>query len=923
MAMPMHSLGFIRFRGHHRLLAAVALAGLVSSLLSVPLSARAEEPVAATESNIVEINDGALASCIADQVEGGVVGELTYAQLAGLTALSCADRSIRDVGPLQFATNLVQLNLSDNAIRDLSPLASLHSLTELAVDGQRLLLPAGEHSVPTGVPAVLTIDGSTVPVTLSAASPIVGILAENLVSWTCSGEGILEWSTTAPVGNSDVSAVFSGSILQQVANGDAGLCQLQEPTTPLIQGTATLGNTLTVDPGVWEIGSALTYQWSRGDVAVTGATAATYLVTDADLGQALTATVAGAKTGYEPRTTETAPTSVISGGTLTPGTISISGTPRVGQTLTVGAGTWLPAGVNLDYQWNRNGTSIAGATGASYVLVAEDSGALITVAVSGTKPGYTPLTTTSFELTVEKLFDGQPTPTISGAPRAGQTLTVRPGTWSPSSSVLTYQWTRGGTSISGATGTTYVVLPTDVGQAIAVSVTARASGYTTVTLKTASLTIERPMAVTPVPTVTGTGRVGQTLTATTAKWWPGGVTLKYQWKRNSAPISGATGSKYTLVTADAGASITVAVSGTKSGYTAVTKTSAARVVEKLLTATPVPSVSGQGRVGQKLSAAAGSWSPAKVTLTYRWMRNGVAIAGATASTYTLTTSDAGRSITVQVTGSKSGYTPVSKTSTGKSVEKLLTATPVPTITGSAKTGKKLTAKSWTWTPSPVALSYQWQRNGASISGATSSTYVLRGADVGKSISVVVRGSKSGYTPVSKTSARTGVVAYSIAIPRDGSYIVGSGVQPGTYATTSSTRYCEWVRVSDLTGSEESLIAYGYGSGQRIVTISATDAGFASRGCGSWIRLADKAPISKSYLPGEGIFVVGTDLKPGLYRASNGSGGCYWAALSGFSGETDDIIENAITTDYQPVVRIYASDVAFEVSGCGTWTRIGD
>jgi hypothetical protein len=63
----------------------------------------------------------------------------------------------------------------------------------------------------------------------------------------------------------------------------------------------------------------------------------------------------------------------------------------------------------------------------------------------------------------------------------------------------------------------------------------------------------------------------------------------------------------------------------------------------------------------------GSWGPAPVQLAYRWKRNGVAIAGATGRTYTLTRSDAGKSVTVTVTGRKFGYTTVSKTSAARLV----------------------------------------------------------------------------------------------------------------------------------------------------------------------------------------------------------------------------------------------------------------
>ncbi|MBK7821914.1 MAG: hypothetical protein IPJ61_12775 [Tessaracoccus sp.] len=51
-----------------------------------------------------------------------------------------------------------------------------------------------------------------------------------------------------------------------------------------------------------------------------------------------------------------------------------------------------------------------------------------------------------------------------------------------------------------------------------------------------------------------------------------------------------------------------------------------------------------------------------VKLSYRWLRNGKAVKGAAKSTYKLKKADKGKKITVKVTGKKSGYTTVAKTS---------------------------------------------------------------------------------------------------------------------------------------------------------------------------------------------------------------------------------------------------------------------
>lgn len=64
---------------------------------------------------------------------------------------------------------------------------------------------------------------------------------------------------------------------------------------PSITGTATVGSTLTAASGTWTGNAAPTFerQWKRGGVPIAGATAATYVLTSADLGATITVTVTG------------------------------------------------------------------------------------------------------------------------------------------------------------------------------------------------------------------------------------------------------------------------------------------------------------------------------------------------------------------------------------------------------------------------------------------------------------------------------------------------------------------------------------------------------------------------------------------------------------------------------------------------------
>jgi peptidoglycan hydrolase-like protein with peptidoglycan-binding domain len=259
------------------------------------------------------------------------------------------------------------------------------------------------------------------------------------------------------------------------------------------------------------------------------------------------------------------------------------------------------------------------------------------------------------------------------------------------------------------------------------------------------------------PTISGTTRVGQTLTASVAKWGPGTVALAYQWYRSGTAVSGANQTTYTLQAADAGKAITVVVTGTRTGYTVTSRSSAATkaVESNALSTAPVPTIKGTARVGQELTATAGTWKPAPVTLAYQWLRDGTAIAGATKSTYTVQAADVDARLTVAVTGTKAGYEATTKTSTEtEKVAKGALSAKKPVIRGTRNVGVTLKALAGTWSPSGVKLTYQWYRGDAEIKGATKTSYKLTKSDKGKKLTVVVTGAKDGYETLALRSAAT-------------------------------------------------------------------------------------------------------------------------------------------------------------------------
>ena len=424
------------------------------------------------------------------------------------------------------------------------------------------------------------------------------------------------------------------------------------------------------------------------------------------------------------------------------------------------------------------------------------------------------------------------TPTITGTATAGSTLTVNPGVWAPQPVTLTYQWNRNAVPISGATKATYVPVSADGGTTITVTVTGKRTEYAPASRTSSGKTVGQPLlTLMPTPTISGATTVGSTLTANSGTW-DSGVTLSYQWKKNGGTyISGATSKTYVLKASDAGATLTVSVTGTKSGYSPATKTSAttAAITNGAVITGPTPTITGTAAVGQKLTAVPGTWTPAPVTLAYQWKRGGAAISGATASTYSLVAADSGAAITVTVTGTKTGYTAVTKTSAAVTVSPALqTLMPTPTITGTTTAGGTLTANPGTW-DAGTTLAYQWKKNGGTyISGATSKTYVLKGADAGATITVSVTSTKPGYSPATKTSATTAKIANGTLTGANptiaGTAKVGQilTAKPGTWGPSPVTLNYQWFRgttaISGATAATYKLVTADKG---KTITVKVT------------------------------------------------------------------------------------------------------
>lgn len=177
--------------------------------------------------------------------------------------------------------------------------------------------------------------------------------------------------------------------------------------------------------------------------------------------------------------------------------------------------------------------------------------------------------------------------TIEGTLRQGQTVSAGNGIWGNAPTGFTYQWVRctaAGTNcfaVSGQTGSSYGVGSDDVGNRIQVLVTAtNSSGSATSNSKLSAVVSGNVIpAATTAPAISGTPEVGSQLTTTTGVW-TGGPTLTVQWQRcdangkSCAAVTGATGTTYGVLQADAGSTLVAVVTG-KNDLGTVSSTSAA------------------------------------------------------------------------------------------------------------------------------------------------------------------------------------------------------------------------------------------------------------------------------------------------------------------------------------------------------------
>lgn len=384
--------------------------------------------------------------------------------------------------------------------------------------------------------------------------------------------------------------------------------------------------------------------------------------------------------------------------------------------------------------------TIANARARRYVIAAADAGGFLRACI--TKPPSRRASCSP----ASRMIPPRPTqgPAISGTFRIGSPLTAREGRWRGASGTgeWSWEWRTGEGAAWRSAGTGVTFTPRAVGQVRLGQRMRNAGGWSPWSRSrilgvrpAPSVTPNNPVTpVTPqpapvartIPSISGTGREGETLTGRDGEW-SHSTALSRAWVRcdavgASCAETGTSAASYALGAADVGATLRLRVTAQGPGGATTVDSAASAVIVAIAPASNGrPTIGGAAVVGSRLDVTPGTWTSngGPLAYAYLWQRcadapctNPVAAqgAGATTASYTPEEADAGSRLRVSVTATdRFGQ---SATATSIITSMLPPYSPsAAELTGSALVGSDLTlTTSWlgasnvstTWTRIPYA-----------------------------------------------------------------------------------------------------------------------------------------------------------------------------------------------------------------------------
>ena len=296
-----------------------------------------------------------------------------------------------------------------------------------------------------------------------------------------------------------------------------------------------------------------------------------------------------------------------------------------------------------------------------------------------------------------------------------------------------------------------------------------------------------------LPTISGTPAAGGTLTASHGTWSNSPGRYTYRWL-----VRDHGGSTWTAATGASGTTTSYEIPAGYGGkdlkvrviaHNGSTWSEPAYSAVVTVPATPfnaggndLPGITGTVQVGQTLTASPGTWSflpDGYNEYAYQWQvsddGNAPWVAatgdGAATSSYVVAAADDAKYLRVKVTATNSdGSTGAFSAATAQVDLPEPDNTDLPVISGTAEVGRVLTTTRGTWT-NASGYDFEWQVSydgltwgPATGDGATTDSYTVAAADLGKYLRVVVTGSNRLFTVDQESEATARVTAPVVPTP---------------------------------------------------------------------------------------------------------------------------------------------------------------
>lgn len=228
----------------------------------------------------------------------------------------------------------------------------------------------------------------------------------------------------------------------------------------------------------------------------------------------------------------------------------------------------------------------------------------------------------------------------------------------------------------------------------------------------------------------------------------------------------------------------------------------------------LPTIAGTAQVGSTLTGTDGTWTNSPTGYTYRWLADGVAIGGATANTFLLTTAQVGAVITFEVTASNAGGNSAPATSAATSAVLPLPPTGVTNLTAIYKAN------------SATEIDLAWTDN------ATNETEyrIYRSTDGGAyGLIDTIAASSVAYNDTTVTASH--LYSYKVAPANAGGETLSGAVTPTVASFVTTTVGAATLTIAALTVSAAMVVDWGDGSTDSYTGAGARTHNYA--GAGTW------------------------------------------------------------------------------------------